>query len=53
MLGNGPDTHDEEADIAGLCRCPEFQEGEDPPVLRNTLQVYSGVDMPVQASTDV
>ena len=33
VLWNGPGTHDEELNIAGLCQCPEIEEGEDPPVL--------------------
>ena len=27
VLGNGPENPDEELDIAGLCRCPEIEEG--------------------------
>ena len=46
VLGNGPETHDEDLDIAGLCRCPEFEEGEDPPVLSDTLHVDTGLDRP-------
>ena len=48
VLGHGPRTHDEELDIAGLCRCPEFEEGEDPPILSDTLYVDTGVDRPEQ-----
>ena len=44
VLGHGPGTHDEELDIAGLCQCPEIEEGEDPAVLCNTLHVDNGLD---------
>ena len=53
MSGNDPETHDEDVDIAGLCRCPEIQEGEDPPILMNILQIYSGSDTPEQAELNV
>ena len=43
-----PGTHDEELDIAGLCRCLEIDEGEDPPVLSDTLHVDTGLDRPEQ-----
>ena len=48
VLGHGPRTHDEELDIAGLCRCPEIEEGEDPPILSDTLHVDTGLDRPEQ-----
>ena len=48
VLGLGPGTNDEELDIAGLCRCPEIEEGEDPPVLSDTLHVDNGLDRPEQ-----
>ena len=41
-------SHIEELDIAGLCRCPEFGEGEDPSVLSDELHVNIGLDMPKQ-----
>ena len=53
VSGNDPETHDEEVDIAGLCRCPEIQEGEDPPELWKILQLYSGLDKPEQAELNV
>ena len=50
---NDPETHDDDVDIAGLCRCPEIQEWEDPPILMNILQIYSGSDTPEQAELNV
>ena len=48
VSGHGPRTHDEELDIARLCRCPEIEDGEDPPVLSDTLHVDIGLDRPEQ-----
>ena len=48
VLGHGPGTHGEELDIAGLCRCPEIEKGEDHAVLSNTLHVDTGLDRPEQ-----
>ena len=41
-------SHIEELDIAGLRRCPEFGEGEDPSVPSDELHVNIGLDMPKQ-----
>ena len=45
-LGPGTGTNDEELDMAGLCRCPEIEEGEDPPVFSDTVD--TGLDRPEQ-----
>ena len=41
-------SHIEEVDIIGLCRCPEFGEGEDPSVPRDEFNANIGLYMPNQ-----